>query len=59
MSRSLHRAFLHRQAADCGAEATLTRIEVESLTAEARAFLAEVRAYFERRAPCKPAPDRP
>lgn len=50
MSRSLHRAFLHRQAADYGAEATLTRIEIESLTAEARAFVAEVRAYFERRA---------
>ena len=51
LSRSLHRAFLHRQAADYGAEPTLTRSEIESLTSEARTFLAEVRAYFERQAP--------
>lgn len=51
MSRSLHRAFLHRQAADYGAETALTRTEIESLTSEARTFVAEVRAYFERRAP--------
>lgn len=51
LSRSLHRAFLHRQAADYGAEPTLTRSEIESLTSEARAFVAEVRAYFERQAP--------
>lgn len=57
MSRSLHRAFLHRQAADYGTEATLTRSDVESLAAEARAFLAEVRAYLERTAPGNPAPD--
>lgn len=57
MSRSLHRAFMHRQAADYGAEATLTRGEIEALTAEARAFVAEVRAYFERETPGTPPPD--
>jgi hypothetical protein len=53
------RGFLHWQTADSGAEATLTRSEVESLTADARAFVAEVRAYFERQAPGNPSPDRP
>lgn len=51
LSQSLHRAFLHRQAADYGAEPTLTRSEVESLTSEAHTFVAEVRAYFERQTP--------
>jgi uncharacterized protein (UPF0332 family) len=51
MSRSLHRAFLHRQAADYGAEATLTRTEIELLIVEAREFVGEVRAYFNRQPP--------
>jgi uncharacterized protein (UPF0332 family) len=51
LSRSLHRAFLHRQAADYGAEVTLTRGEIEALTSDARTFVAEIRAYFERPAP--------
>jgi hypothetical protein len=59
MSRSLHRAFLHRQAADYGAEATLTRSEIESLITEARAFVAEIHTYFERQAPRGPTPDEP
>jgi uncharacterized protein (UPF0332 family) len=50
MSRWLHRAFLHRQAADYGAEVTLTRPEVEALIVEAREFVAQVRDYFDRRA---------
>jgi uncharacterized protein len=56
MSRSLHRAFAHRQAADYGAETTLTPMEVESLTVEARTFVAEVRAYFGRQAAGNPPP---
>jgi len=59
MSRSLHRAFLHRQAADYGAETALTRSEIESLTTEARTFVAEVRTYFERQAPGSPTPGNP
>lgn len=50
LSRWLHRAFLHRQAADYGAEATLTRFEIDALLAEASEFVAEVRGYFDRRA---------
>lgn len=57
MSRSLHRAFLHRQAADYGAEATLTHPEIESLINEARTFVAEVRTYFERQALGSSTPD--
>lgn len=50
LSRWLHRAFLHRQAADYGAEHTLTSTEVEALIAQAREFVAQVRGYFDRRA---------
>lgn len=52
LSRWLHKAFLHRQAADYGAEQTLTRPEIEALIAQAREFVAEVRGYFNR--PAKP-----
>jgi uncharacterized protein (UPF0332 family) len=52
LSRWLHKAFLHRQAADYGAEQTLTRPEIEALIAQAREFVGEVRGYFKR--PAKP-----
>jgi uncharacterized protein (UPF0332 family) len=52
LSRWLHKAFLHRQAADYGAEQTLTRPEIEALIAQAREFVGEVRGYFTR--PAKP-----
>lgn len=48
LSRWLHKAFLHRQAADYGAEHTLTRAEIEALIAQAREFVGEVRGYFNR-----------
>lgn len=48
LSRWLHRAFLHRQAADYGAEQTLTRPEIDALIAGAREFVDEVRGYFNR-----------
>ena len=52
LSRWLHKAFLHRQAADYGAEQTLTRPEIEALIVQARDFVGEVRGYFNR--PAKP-----
>ena len=50
LSRWLHKAFLHRQAADYGAEQTLTRPEIEALVEEAREFVGEVRGHFNRSA---------
>lgn len=47
LSRWLHDAFLNRQAADYGAELSLTRDEIEGLLAHARDFLAGVRRYLE------------
>jgi uncharacterized protein (UPF0332 family) len=51
LSRWLHRAFLHRQAADYGAETTLPREEIVVLIAQAREFVDEVRGYFGSPAP--------
>lgn len=49
LSRWLHQAFLHRQAADYGAEETLSRDDIDTLLAHAREFVAAVRKYFESR----------
>lgn len=46
-SRWLHEAFLHRQAADYGAELTLTRDEIDGLLANAREFVGGVREYLD------------
>ena len=51
LSRWLHKAFLHSQAADYGAEQTPTRPEIETLLAEARVFVQEIRRYFQRPVP--------
>jgi uncharacterized protein (UPF0332 family) len=46
LSRWLHQAFAHRQAADYGAEHTLNGAEIRVLIDRAREFVGEVRAYF-------------
>jgi uncharacterized protein (UPF0332 family) len=50
-SRWLHEAFLRRQAVDYGAEADLSRDEIDTLLAHAREFLAGVRQYLEAHPP--------
>ena len=46
-SRWLHEAFLNRQAADYGAELTLSHDEIVGLLTHARDFLTGVRAYLD------------
>lgn len=53
-SRWLHDAFLSRQAADYGAELSLSRDDVDGLLARARDFLAGVRQYLEAHPPGRP-----
>ena len=50
-SRWLHDAFLNRQAADYGAELTLSQEEIDVLLAHARDFLAGVRRHLAASAP--------
>ena len=50
-SRWLHEAFLHRQAADYGAELALARDEIDSLLSNAREFVAGVRQYLDTHPP--------
>ena len=50
-SRWLHDAFLSRQSVDYGAEAALSRDEIDMLLAHARDFLAGVRQFLDANAP--------
>ena len=50
-SRWLHDAFLRRQSADYGAEITLSRDEIATLLERARAFVSEVRRFFDAHPP--------
>ncbi len=46
LSRSLHQAFLHRQAADYGTEQHLSKDAIQTLLTHAREFVAAVQAYL-------------